>query len=52
MLDFINACFEIFGNFVSALFQLPFYGTLTVGYAVVGISVMGIVIVYFLGRIK
>lgn len=52
MLDYINACFGIFADFIASLFRLPLYGTLTIGYAVTGISVMGIVVVYFLGRIK
>ena len=52
MLDFINSCFGFFSDFVLTLFRLPFYGSLTLGYAVLGMSVLSIVVVYFLVRIK
>lgn len=52
MLDFINACFGFFSDFVLEIFRLPFYGSLSLGYALLGMSVLGIVVVYFLLRIK
>lgn len=52
MLDFINTCFGFFSDFVLSLFTLPFYGSLSLGYALLGMSVLSIVVVYFLLRIK
>lgn len=52
MLDGINSILSVFSQFVQMIFSLPFYGTITVGWLVVSIELVGIVVMYFIYRMK
>lgn len=50
MLDWFNAMFSAFKKVVVMLFQLPFYGDITVGYLFVAIAVFYIIFQLFYRR--
>lgn len=52
MLEGINALLAAFGALWSAVFQAPLYGSLTWGYFLVSVSIIGIVISFFVARLK
>lgn len=52
MLDYFNALLQIFGRFVTMIFSLPFYDSMTFGYTLVGIAIMTIIVCYFMERLK
>ena len=52
MLDGINALLECFGLFWTSVFNAPLYGSLTYGYFVISVAVMGILISFFIARMK
>lgn len=52
MLEGLNAWIEAFGLIFSAIFNAPLYGELTYGWFLVGTSVIGIMLSFFIGRMK
>ena len=52
MLEGINALLAVFSQFVQMLFPLPFYGAITVGWLFVSIELIGIIVAYFIYRLK
>lgn len=52
MIDGINALLDAFGLIWSAIFNAPFYDSLTWGYLLIAFSVMGILISFFVARLK
>lgn len=52
MLDGINALLSAFGSIWSAVFSAPLYGDLTLGYLSIAVAVMGILISFFIARLK
>lgn len=52
MLDGINALLQCFGYFWQAFFTAPLYGSLTWGYFSISVVVMGILISFFIARLK
>lgn len=52
MIEGINALIQAFGLIFKAVFDAPLYGDLTWGYFVVGCSVIGIMISFFIARMK
>lgn len=52
MLDGINALISCFGYFFTAIFEAPLYGDLTWGWFLVCVSVMGVLISFFIARLK
>lgn len=51
MLDWINACLDAFASCVSLLFDLPFYGSVSVGLLMVSIGVFSLVLTFLIKRI-
>lgn len=52
MLEGINAFLDCFGMMWKAVFDAPLYGALTWGYFVISVSVIGILISFFIARFK
>lgn len=52
MLDWFNAVVTLFGEFMQLLLELPFYGSISIGYVLIGIVVFGIIFRVFIERIK
>lgn len=52
MLDGINALMESFGMIWQSVFSAPLYGDLTLGYFSIAVAVMGILISFFIARLK
>lgn len=52
MLDGFNAWIQGFGLIFFALFNAPLYGDLTYGWFIVGSTVIGIMISFFIARMK
>lgn len=52
MLDGFNAWLQAFGLIFKAVFEAPLYGDLTYGWFIVGCTVIGIMISFFIGRMK
>lgn len=52
MLDGVNALLQSFGLIWQAVFSAPLYGDLTLGYFSIAVVVMGILISFFIARLK
>lgn len=52
MVDGVNALLKAFGLIWQAVFTAPLYGSLTWGYFVIAVAVMGIFLTFFIGRMK
>lgn len=52
MLEGLNALIQAFGLIFSAIFNAPLYGEVTWGWFLVSCSVIGIMITFFIGRMK
>ena len=52
MLDGLNAWIEAFGLIFAAVFNAPLYGELTYGWFIVGSAVIGIMITFFISKMK
>lgn len=52
MLEGINALLESFGMIWTSIFSAPLYGDLTLGYFSISVVVMGILISFFIARLK
>lgn len=52
MLDGVNALIESIGLIWQALFDAPLYGALTWGYFLVSVAAIGILVSFFIGRLK
>lgn len=52
MLEGINALMDSFGMIWSSVFSAPLYGDLTLGYFSIAAAVMGILISFFVDRLK
>lgn len=52
MLDGINSILNAFGSVWNSIFNAPLYGSLTWGYFLVSCSVIGILISFFISRLK
>lgn len=52
MLNGINALLDAFGSIWSSVFSAPLYGDLTLGYFSIAVAVMGILISFFVDRLK
>lgn len=48
MLDWFNALFSVFRDFIAMLFTLPFYGSISIGYLLVGFIMFGIIFKIFI----
>ncbi|WP_300845039.1 hypothetical protein [uncultured Acetatifactor sp.] len=52
MLEWINALLDLFGSFCLWLLQAPFYGSVTVGYVLVAMALMGILFNFLIRRFR
>lgn len=52
MLEGINALIQAFGLVFAAIFNSPLYGDLTYGWFLVACSVIGIMITFFISKMK
>lgn len=52
MLDWFNSLWTLFKEYLQLLLQLPFYGSITVGYVIVAIMMFAVVFRIFIERIK
>ena len=52
MLEGINALMLSFGKIWGSVFSAPLYGDLTLGYFSIAVAVMGILISFFVDRLK
>lgn len=52
MLDFINVILNAFKSYVLMLFQLPFYGSVTWGYALLALYIIALILFIVGGRFK
>ena len=52
MLDWFNAVVTLFKEFLLLLFELPFYGSVSIGHILLAIAVFSIFLTVFLERIK
>lgn len=52
MLDGINALLDVIGFWWTALFEAPLYGPLTWGYFLISVTIMDIVITFFIAKLK
>lgn len=52
MLDGFNAILSAFAEFVSMFFSLPFYGSITLGWLIVTIEIIGLIVVYLIARFR
>ncbi len=52
MLDFIHAILNAFAQYVRMLFQLPFYGSVTWGYALLALYIIALILFVLGGRFK
>ena len=52
MLEGLNAWIEVFGLIFAAVFNAPLYGELTYGWFLVGSAVIGIMITFFISKMK
>lgn len=52
MLDWFNALWTLFKEFLELLLDLPFYGSVTIGFVIVAIMMFGVVFRIFIERIK
>lgn len=52
MLDWFNALFSIFADFIRMLFELPFFGAISFGYLLVAIILFGMIFKLFIEDIK
>lgn len=52
MLQWFNALFSFFGDYISMLFDLPFYGKATIGYVLLAVLITGVTLTVFVHRIK
>lgn len=52
MLDWFNALTTLFGEFLQLLLTLPFYGSVSVGYVLLCIAVVGVILTILIERIK
>lgn len=50
MLEGFNSILSVFGEFVSAFFNLPFYDSITVGWLVLGIEILGVIATFLVAR--
>lgn len=44
MLEYINGLLDVYSSFVSMFFTLPFYDSVSVGWVIVAIAVIGFII--------
>lgn len=52
MLEWINALLDLFGSFCLWLLQAPFYGSVTVGYVLAAMALMGILFNFLIRRFR
>ena len=52
MIDWFNALITLFAEFLDLLLNLPFYGSVTIGYLLIAITVISIILTIFIERIK
>lgn len=52
MLDFLKALIGSFGEFVSLLFTLPFYGNVSYGHMLLALYVTAMVLIYLGGKFR
>lgn len=52
MVDWINALLDLFAAFCTWLLQAPFYGSITIGYVLIAMAVMGIILNFLVRRFK
>lgn len=52
MLEWINALLDLFGDFCLFFLNAPFYGSITVGYVLIAIAVIGVILNFVFVRVK
>lgn len=52
MLDCIKALINAFGSFVKVLFELPFIPPLSFGHMLLAIYVVGMILIFLIGKVK
>ena len=52
MIDGINALIQAFGMILAAMFNAPFYGSVTWGMFLVAAAIMSILLSFFVNRMK
>lgn len=52
MLDFIHGILLAFAQFVKMLFDLPLYGSVTWGYALLALYIIALILFFTVGRFK
>lgn len=52
MAEYMTAFINMFGSFVKAIFELPFIGSSTYGYVLLGIYVLGLILLIMGSRLR
>ena len=52
MLNWFNALWTLFGEYLALLLELPFYGSISIGYVFIAILMFGVMFRVFIERIK
>ena len=52
MADFFDLIWQIFRSFVSMLFELPFYGSISYGHLILAIYIAALVLGFFISHVK
>lgn len=52
MLDGINAFLDAYGLIFKAVFNAPLFGSLTWGYFIISVAIIGIMLSFFIARFK
>lgn len=52
MLEGINTLFHVFRDFVVALFSMPFYDTISVGWLIVAMEIVGLVATFLISNMR
>lgn len=52
MLDWFNVLITLVGEFLQLFLDLPFYGSITIGYVLIAITVFSIIFKILIERIK
>lgn len=52
MLDGINALIQCVGFFWQSIMSAPLYGSLTWGWFLISVAIMGILVSFFIARLK
>lgn len=52
MLEGFNKILSVFAEFITAVFSLPFYDSITVGWLLLGIEILGVIATFLFSRLQ